>query len=323
MTVQSEGSSVARPLVSVVCPVYNEKDAIVSFHTALVDVIAQFNEPCEVVYVDDGSTDGSADVLHGFATSSRVRVVELSRNFGKEAALSAGIHHAQGEVVVTIDTDGEHPVGLIPELVRPVLDDEVDVVAGVRTSRDRAPIVKRIGSRVFYGLLRRFGNDTHLEQNSTDFRAFSREVADNFSALGERGRIVRSLIDWTGFRTAELEFAAEPRIAGEPSYDVRKLTKLALDGITGSSTRPLYAALAVGTFLMFASVGVGLFTVVEDVVLGDPLDLNVQGSAYVILAVLFAVSLVVLMQGITALYLARIYEESLDRPLYVVRRVSG
>lgn len=323
MTDQPEGQPAARPLVSVVCPVYNEVDAIASFHSSLMDVIAAFSEPCEIVYVDDGSVDGSAAVLHSFATSSRVRVVELSRNFGKEAALSAGIHHAHGEIVVTIDTDGEHPVALIPQLVQPVLDGSADVVAGVRTSRDRAPIVKRVGSRAFYGVLRRFGSDTHLEQNSTDFRAFSREVADNFSSLGERGRIVRSLIDWTGFRSVEFEFAAEPRIAGEPSYDVKKLTRLALDGITGSSTRPLYAALAIGTFLMFASVAVGVFTIVEDFVLGDPLDLNVQGSAYVILAVLFAVSLVVLMQGITALYLARIYEESLDRPLYVVRSVTG
>jgi len=325
----SSGSAPNQPLgqprISVVCPVYNEDSGLEQFHASLRSALTTIdNAHCEIVYVDDGSTDQSVDVLHSLVSETPVvRVVELSRNFGKEAALSAGIHHASGDVVVTCDTDGEHPVERIPEFVAMVLEGKTDVVAGVRSSQPDASLIKRVTARLFYWVLARLGSDTHMDRNGTDFRAFSRPVANTFGSLTERGRVVRSLIDWAGFETTEVEFSAGNRIAGRPSYGFKQLAKLALNAITGNSTRPLYAALAVGSLLMVASIGVGVVTVVQDVLLGDPLGWQVQGSAYVILAVLFAVSLVVLMQGITALYLARIYEESLDRPLYVVRSVSG
>lgn len=315
----------ALPLVSVVCPVYNEASGLEHFHATLCASLATIEGmQHEIVYVDDGSADQSVDVLRSLpARAPTVRIVELSRNFGKEAALSAGIHHASGDVVVTCDTDGEHPVERIPEFVALVASGKTDVVAGVRSVQPDASILKRLTAWLFYFTLARLGSDTHMERNGTDFRAFSRPVANTFGSLTERGRVVRSLIDWAGFETTEVEFSASNRIAGRPSYGFKQLAKLALNAITGNSTRPLYVALAVGSVLMFASVVVGLVTLIEDVVLGDPLEWQVSGSAYVILAVLFAVSLVVLMQGITALYLARIYEESLDRPLYVVRSISG
>lgn len=319
------GSALPQPLVSVVCPVYNEESGVAQFHASLCSSLAAIEDAqCEIVYVDDGSADQSVEVLHSLTSDKPVvRVVELSRNFGKEAALSAGIHHASGDVIVTCDTDGEHPVERIPEFVAMVLSGKTDVVAGVRSSQPDASFIKRLTARLFYWTLARLGSDTHMERNGTDFRAFSRPVANTFGSLTERGRVVRSLIDWAGFDTTEVEFSAGNRIAGRPSYGFKQLAKLALNAITGNSTRPLYAALAVGSLLMVASVAVGLVTLIQDVVLGDPLGWQVQGSAYVILAVLFAVSLVVLMQGITAMYLARIYEESLDRPLYVIRAVTG
>lgn len=311
-------------LISLVLPVYNESAGIELFHRdfLLPAIAAGLPDRFEVIYVNDGSTDDSLDRITALARESdSVRVVNLSRNFGKEIATSAGISVARGDAIVVLDADGQHP----PELINEFLSKwraGAQVVVGIRKSNRNEGVIKRFGSKLFYSLLNSISEMQTVPQ-STDFRLIDREVQREFLRFTERNRITRGLIDWLGFRRDYVEFHAPARLAGEATYTVRKLTRLALNSFTTMSLRPLFFFGYVGICITALSFFVGLFILIEQFFLGDPLSLDVTGAAILGIFISFLVGIVLSAQGMMALYLSHIHAETQHRPLFVIDRAHS
>ncbi len=309
--------------LSVVVPVYNEADGLGLFYPLLKQEMEMLPiEAYEVIMVNDGSSDKSAEELEKLAAeNSQVRILNLTRNFGKEAALSAGLHNVSGDVVVMLDADGQHP----PTKIAQFLDaykEGYDMVVGVRTLNLDEKSLKKAGNRLYYKLLKLSGI-SHLQPRVTDFRVMKREVVDEFCKLTERRRITRGLFDWMGFSTTYIEFEAPERLAGTATYNMKKLTYLAIDSILSNSRKPLAISFALGSFMSTVGLLGSIFIAIETYLLNDPLNLNFSGASLLILITLFMIGLVLVSQGIASLYLARIYEEAQDRPLYIINRSTS
>ncbi len=244
-----------KPLVSVIIPVYNEAENIPIFFTTLMKVLLPLADKYdwEIIFVDDGSRDSSVAELRKL-TDSRVRIVEFSRNFGKEAALSAGLNQARGASAIMIDADLQHPVELIPEFLKK-WEAGAEVVVGIRKTNRRAGVVKRVGSCVFYKIMRRI-SAVEIKPNETDFRLVDREVIDAFNRLTETGRMTRALINWLGFKRDYIYFEANDRTNGRAGYGFSKLVALALNSFISLSLLPLKLAGYLGVFIVLA---VGIF----------------------------------------------------------------
>lgn len=304
--------------LSIVVPAFNEADGILQFYKQLRKVVKDVAiADTEIIFVDDGSTDKTLRILQDIeAKDPRVQVMALTRNFGKEACLSAGIHHASKDIIATLDADGQHPPQLIAQFISE-LHNGFDMVIGLRTDNADEKSVKKFGNMLYYRLLKSIGI-SHLQPKVTDFRVFTKDVAIAFNNFAERRRITRGLLDWMGFRTSYIEFEAPERIAGTATYDFKKLTYLAADSVLSNSRKPLALSLLLGGFITAISLFGVLFFLIQDFLLGDPLNLNITGSAFLILLALFMIGLIFISQGIVSVYLARIYEEVQDRPLYIV-----
>lgn len=311
-------------LISFVLPVYNESAGIVTFHEEILlpALEAGLRDRFEIIYVNDGSSDDSLRHLTAIAEGTpAVRVVNLSRNFGKEIATSAGIAHARGDATMILDSDGQHP----PELVGRFLDkwrSGAQVVVGVRQSNQNEGIAKRLGSKMFYRLLNSI-SEMRTVPRSTDFRLIDRDVRREFLRFTERNRITRGLIDWLGFERDYVEFHAPARIAGEASYTIGKLVRLALNSFTTMSLRPLFFFGYLGVAITLLSLISGLFIIFEQFILGDPLLLNITGAAMLGIFVSFLVGIVLSAQGMMALYLSHIHAETQHRPLFVIDRARS
>lgn len=314
----------ARSSVSIVIPAYNEEAGIHAFHAEhLSPALAALDEvQFEVIYVDDGSTDRTRQLLGEIAAAdSRVRVVALSRNFGKEIATTAGITHSHGDATIIMDADGQHPPAQLGLFIEEWLNG-AQIVVGVRDSNEKEGAIKRIGSRTFYRVLNGL-SEMRTVPRSTDFRLIDREVREAFLSMGERNRITRGLIDWLGFDTVYVHFDAPARIAGTASYSISKLTKLALNSFTTLSLRPLYFFGYLGAIITTLALLAGLFVLVEQYLLGDPLGLNFTGAASLGLLVTFLVGLLLTAQGVTAVYLGHIYAQTQGRPLFVINTAQS
>lgn len=311
-----------KPLVSIVVPCYNEEANIEPFFTQLAAVIAADTKHAyEVIYVNDGSRDKTLQRLHALAKQRKtIKVVNLSRNFGKEIATTAGIHYATGDALLIIDADGQHPPELIPEFIAK-WEAGARVVIGVRKSNQREGLVKKYGSKLFHLLFNRL-TGRKLIPGSTDYRLIDRIVQREFMRMTERSRVTRGLIDWLGFENDYVYFSARARMAGEAGYNLDKLVQLALDSFISLSLKPLYFSFYTGLAVLPLSVLVALFSIIETVV-GDPLHLRITGSAYLVLLVVFLVGLLLISQGIMALYLSHIHIETQNRPLFIVDENSS
>jgi glycosyltransferase involved in cell wall biosynthesis len=304
-------------LLSIVVPVYNEAEGLSTFHKSLNASLSKaIKDSWEIIYVNDGSRDETLSRLRVIAAGDpSVRVISLSRNFGKEIALAAGIDIACGAAIITIDADGQHPVELIPEFLERWRSGS-RVVIGARLSNQKEGFIKRLGSRLFYKLFNLF-TGVKLLPEATDFRLIDASVQAEFKRLNERNRITRGLIDWLGFDRDYIKFKAKPRVHGDAGYSFKKLAKLAVDSFVSLSLSPLYLAAYMGAIVLPLSVLLGLFMLVN-AAFGDPLDIHATGSAYAIVLLLFLVGILLVSQGIMGLYLSHIHSESQDRPLYVV-----
>ena len=303
------------PTLSIVVPVYNERDNIAALLERMRPVLSTIAEVYEVVFVDDGSTDDTAGrVTDAARTDARVRLLRLSRNFGHQAALVAGLAHARGEAVVTMDGDLQHPPELLPEIVRRWREG-FEVVQTIRREPADASLVKRSGSRLFYRTLSAL---SHLDvtPGAADFRLMTREAVEAFLACGERRRCNRGLVQWIGFAYTEVPYDAEPRFAGRSKYSYRAMVRLAGDAIFSFSSWPLRLAGFAGALV---SVAAGLYLLF---VLWARLFTNYTqpgwSSTLAAVLILGGVNLVVL--WILGEYVGRMYEEVKQRPLYVVRR---
>jgi len=268
------------------------------------------------IFVNDGSPDNSLEVLRDFASrDSRVHVLDLSRNFGKEIALTAGVHAAESaDAVICIDADLQHPPELIPTLIARWREG-YDIVATVRTEIGRQPVLKRIGSHVFYWLMRRISGVEMVSQ-TTDFRLYDRRVVQAFMQATERQRMFRGIMDWMGFRRVYVEFQAGPRMQGEAGYSYSKLIGLAVNSITAFSLWPLRLTGYLGLLITLGS-GLLLFWMLANFLLHGRFDYT--PLALVAVANTFLIGVVLMAIGLVALYIGTIHTEVINRPLYVVR----
>ncbi|HKB92711.1 MAG TPA: glycosyltransferase family 2 protein [Gaiellaceae bacterium] len=299
-------------MLSIVVPIYNEEETLVELHRRVTAAIPP-GEEHELVLVDDGSRDGSwAIVSHLAALDPRIRGVRLSRNFGHQAAISAGLGAARGDAVVVLDGDLQDPPELIGELVARWRDG-FDVVYAIRAERTGEKRARLLAIRVFYKLLRRIAG-SEIPENVGDFRLMSRRVVDAIDAMPERARFLRGMTSWVGFEQTGVPYTRDPRYAGSSKYPPRKLLQLALDGITSFSTVPIRLVAWLGFVLVVFCFGV-LAWVLYTYFFTDRAP---QGWTSLLAVVLLLGGVQLLSLGIIGQYVARIFEESKQRPLYLV-----
>jgi glycosyltransferase involved in cell wall biosynthesis len=296
-----------RPEVSVVVPVYNEEAGLAAFWTRLAPVLASLTGTAEVIFVDDGSSDGTlAQLLSLRHLDRRVRIVSLSRNFGKEIALTAGLDHAGGDAVIPIDADLQHPPEVIGELVARWHDGS-DIVIALRRDRATDGILRRAGSSLFHRVFARM-TTVPVTRDAGDFRLMSRKVVEALRRLPERTRFMKGLYAWVGFRQTTVSYDIEPRLEGRSKYGVWRLWRL-----------PLKVWSVVGLVFALAALGYGVYLIARTIVRG----VDVPGYASLMVVVLFLGGLQLLSLGIIGEYLGRVYDEVKARPLYVVRQRIG
>lgn len=316
-----QGRHTTSELISIIVPIYNELANIRPLYNRLSQYINQLPYNFELIFVDDGSTDNSLLVLERLARADgRIRIVEFARNFGKEAASSAGLHAARGEAAIMIDADLQHPPELIGEFLA-AWKRGADVVVGVKTYGKNEGWFKRWSSARFYQIMRRVAN-TQITPHACDFRLLNRKVIDVFSQLTERNRITRGLIDWMGFKRDYIHFEAGERLRGERSYNLRKLFALAMNSFTAYSLVPLKLAGYLGVFILATATPTAIVMYVERYVLNDPLHWEIRGTAMLAILLVMLVGLVLACLGLISLYIANIHAEVNNRPLYIVRNYS-
>lgn len=310
-----------KPLVSVVSPVYNEQDGIAEFHSRLVPVMEAIVPVVdfEVVYVDDGSADRSLEVLREIAaTDPRVRVCVLSRNFGHQLAITAGIDRAAGDAVVVIDSDLQDPPETIADMVAQWRQGS-KVVYGVRAEREGENRGKLLTAKAFYRVLNTL-SEVPLPLDAGDFRLMDRQVVDVLCDLREENRYIRGLVTWVGFPQSAVVYRRDPRFSGSSKYNLTRMVKLALDGITSFSERPLRFSFQVGSFVTLCTALYTAYIVISKIVAPER---QLPGYASLMAVVLFLGGVQLLTIGLLGEYVGRIYRESKDRPLYVLAEEVG
>jgi glycosyltransferase involved in cell wall biosynthesis len=314
---KSGGPSVAAGL-SIVVPLFNEAASLPRLHNRLIEIAQKLATDrtlaCEVVYVDDGSADDTLSIARALpATALDVQVVSLSRNFGKEAALLAGLDHARRGAVLFMDGDGQHPPTLIETMVGYWLDDDYDVIYTAKASRTNESFVRRAAIRMFYRLLNS-DSRVRIPENAGDFRLLSPRAASALRQLPERNRFFKGLASWIGFRQKRIDYEPEQRAEGKSSWSLRSLIGLSLDGLTGFSVAPLRIATVLGLIFAVIALIYGSQIVYETLVHGA----SVPGypSVFVGIMVLGAVQLILL--GVLGEYIGKILYEIKARPVYFV-----
>ncbi|MEU5099427.1 glycosyltransferase family 2 protein [Streptomyces sp. NPDC020996] len=310
---------VRRPLISYVLPVFNEQDGVAAFHAELTAALtARPDLDAELVYVNDGSTDGSLALLRDLADEDRrVRVVDLARNFGHQIAITAGLDVARGDAVIVMDTDLQDPPRVSLELVDAWRAGAEIVHARRRTRRDTA--FKRATAHLYYRVLRA-STEVDIPLDTGDFRLLDRRVADELRRYRERSRFVRGIVASMGFRQAEVAFDRDERFAGETKYPLRKMTRLAVDGVTSFSTAPLKMITRLGFAVLALSLAGILYALAMKFFRPE---ITVSGWTMLMCVVLFLGGTQMLSLGIIGAYVGRIYSEAQRRPLYLVREVIG
>ncbi|MBX3620751.1 MAG: glycosyltransferase family 2 protein [Rhizobacter sp.] len=305
------------PSVSCVVPCFNEADNLDQLLPRLGQTLDACTPDWEIVLVDDGSTDRSPLVQARWARQPHIRVLQLSRNFGKEAALTAGLLAAAGEVVVTMDADLQHSPALIPTF----LDKwraGADVVYAVRETRADEPALKRLGTRLFYALLK--GADRfEVPPGAGDFRLMDRTVVDALLALPERNRFMKGLYAWVGFESVAVPYVPEPRAHGRSHFSLPRLVHLSLDGLTSFTTWPLRAVSVLGFSLALLALSYGLYLTVSYFHHGH----QVNGWTTIVVSLMLFSGIQLISLGIVGEYVGRVFEEVKARPLFVVKRDLG
>ncbi len=302
--------------ISVVVPIYREEKNIPALYKRLEQVTASLHDiHWEYVFVNDGSPDNSISVLRQLAqTDSKVKVIDFSRNFGKEVALTAGVHAVYADAVICMDADLQHPPELIPELIAEWRKG-AEVVATIRKSIEKQPLLRRIGSHGYYWLMNKM-SCVEMVSQTTDFRLLDKKVIEAFRRVTERERMFRGIIDWMGFKKVFVEFHAGEREEGVAGYSYAKLWHLAINSITSFSLWPLRLTGYLGIFITSAS-GLLLAWMLGNYVLGNKAAYT--PLAIVVVANTFLIGIVLMAIGLVALYVGTIHTEVVNRPLYIVR----
>ena len=302
--------------ISVILPAFEESEGLPIVVSSLLPVLDATGYRYEIVVVDDGSADSTREVMLALcARQPSLRYIRLSRNFGKEAALTAGLKAACGDAVILMDSDGQHPPSLIPVLIEKWLEG-YEAVAGVQEMRMES-WAKRLFKRGYYFLLEA-GSHVVIPPDAGDFRLLSRAVVDAINALPERNRLMKGLYAWVGFRTAYIPFQAAPRVAGLTKFTWIQLFRLAFTGLTSFTVVPLRLVSLSGIFISIGSLFYGLYLLFEHYVAGD----NVPGWATLSVGMMFLSGVQLLALGVIAEYLGRTFEEAKQRPVFIVAEDS-
>ncbi len=308
-------------LISIIIPSYNEEKNIPLIYQAICDEweknLADEYE-FELIFVDDGSIDNSVKEIGKLVEKDdRVKLLEFSRNFGKEIATTAGIHHCKGDACIMMDADLQHPVELLPEFIRRWREEGVEVLIGTRKSSKSDSFIKRWGGKVFYKIMRLI-SEVPIVPQATDYRLLDRQVIDAFNKLPERNRITRGLIDWLGFKRRLLYFEANERQEGTASYSTLKLIKLAITSVISLSLFPLRFAGYLGIFIVGISSMLGVVMLIDRYFANW--GFNFSGPAILANIILFLVGIILISLGLLSFYIGHIYHESQGRPLYIIRK---
>jgi len=303
---------------SIVIPIYNEEESLPALVDRLRKVMGQLDGAAEVVFVDDGSKDASYQLMVGVnAADPRFKIVQLSRNFGHQIAITAGLDVASGQAVIVMDADLQDPPEVIPQLAARWREG-YDVVYAVRERRDGETLFKRTTASLFYAAQRRLA-DVDQTVEVGDFRLIDRRALDAFLQMRERNRYVRGMFSWIGFRQTAVPYTRASRAAGRTKYPLHKMTRLALDGFIGFSTAPLRFALTAGVFMAVGAVVYGIVLIAMKLA-GVSL---VSGYASLLVTITFLSGVQLIVIGMVGQYVARIYDEARARPLYLVREARG
>jgi len=303
--------------ISIIIPVFREAASLGALYRRLEDVTSEISGyDWKYIFVNDGSPDNSLEVLHNLALSdAKIIVLDLSRNFGKEVALTAGVHEAEeADAVICIDADLQHPPELIPTLLAE-WEKGAEIVATVRVTIERQPLLRRLGSYAYYWLMSKISG-LHMVSQTTDYRLYDKKVVAAFRHATERERMFRGIMDWMGFHKVYIEFKADARNEGEAGYSYGKLWSLAINSITSFSLWPLRLTGYLGTFITLAS-GALLVWMFLNYALNS--TLNYTPLALVVVANTFLMGVVLMAIGLVALYIGTIHTEVINRPLYIVR----
>ncbi|TAK96922.1 glycosyltransferase [Patescibacteria group bacterium] len=304
-------------LISIIIPVHNEEENVPLFFAAVTKVLGEINDyDFELIFVNDGSTDNTLNELNKIEQiSTRIQIIDFSRNFGKEAATSAGLNECRGEAAIMIDADLQHPVEKIPEFLAK-WETGVEVVVGVREKNKGEGLTKRIGSFFFYKIINSI-SETEVIAGATDFRLLDRTVVDEFKNLKERNRMTRALVDWMGFRREYIAFYANERSHGKASYSFWKLVRLAFNSMVSLSLFPLKLAGYLGIVITLLSGVLGLYIFLTEYVFHTN---YFTAPAILAVIIVFLMGIVLICLGFIALYIASIHSEVAGRPMYIIRK---
>lgn len=308
----------ARQKISLVVPAFNEAHALPVLHPRIAAVLDGLTMDAEVLYVDDGSRDDTWAVIAGLGErDARVRGIRLSRNFGKELALTAGLDAVQGDAAIVLDADGQDPPELIPVFVEKWREG-YDVVFGTRTRREGESWLKRFTAAAFYRVMERLSH-TPVPRDTGDFRLLSRRALDALAGLRERRRFMKGLFAWVGYRQCAIPYQREPRLAGASKFSYWRLWNFALEGITSFSTAPLRIATYLGVLAAMAAFVFGVVIIGKTLMYGDP----VPGYPSLMTVVLFLGGVQLMALGMIGEYLGRLFDEAKQRPLYLIQERIG
>ncbi len=308
----------ARQKICLVVPAFNEAHALPVLHPRIVAVLDGLTMDAEVLYVDDGSRDDTWAVIAGLGErDARVRGIRLSRNFGKELALTAGLDAVQGDAAIVLDADGQDPPELIPVFVEKWREG-YDVVFGTRIRREGESWLKRFTAAAFYRVMERLSH-TPVPRDTGDFRLLSRRALDALAGLRERRRFMKGLFAWVGYRQCAIPYQREPRLAGASKFSYWRLWNFALEGITSFSTAPLRIATYLGVLAAMAAFVFGVVIIGKTLMYGDP----VPGYPSLMTVVLFLGGVQLMALGMIGEYLGRLFDEAKQRPLYLIQERIG
>lgn len=298
-------------LLSIVVPAYNEQEVLPEFHKRLSEVLDSIMTEAEIVYVNDGSTDDTLKVMENLRGEDlRVAVLDLSRNFGKEIALSAGLDHARGDAVVVMDADLQDPPGLIPELVNK-WKEGYDVVFAKRITREGDTFLKKVTARAFYRVVKKFSKVT-IPESTGDFRLLSRRAVESVKKLREQHRFMKGLFAWIGYPQIAVPYRRNPRHAGRTKWNYWRLWNLALEGITSFTIAPLKVSTYIGLITALGAFFYALYVIVKTLLYGEP----VKGYPSLMVVILFLGGIQLVAIGVIGEYLGRMFNETKLRPLY-------
>jgi glycosyltransferase involved in cell wall biosynthesis len=304
------------PTISVVAPAYNEQEVLEEFYRRVTNVLVSIGAPYEIVLVNDGSRDNTLALMHAMqAKDQHVSIIDLSRNFGKEIALTAGLDHTHGDVVVVLDSDLQDPPELIPEMLEGWRDG-YDIIYGVRSQRDGETWLKKATAKSFYRLIQRVSR-VQIPKDTGDFRLMTRRAVQELSRLREQHRFMKGLFAWIGFPSKPIYYRRDPRVAGETKWNYWNLFNLAVEGITSFTIAPLKVATYLGLSVAFLALIYALFVIWKTLVYGDP----ARGYPSIMVTILFLGGVQLTAIGVLGEYIGRIFNEVKRRPLYLVNRV--